>query len=226
MNQHSIDLLPDDVRAQSQAGVVVGRYIGVAVAVALLLTVAGIHSKVRLNHARGQLDEAERQAALVIGAEAQAGSLRAQLHETRLFIQQYERTALPLKMSQILATVVNELPLSVTLDRIDLVVGVKRSARSARSRGAGKPKAHQARMLTGELRGVAATDDDVAEIVARMEAHALIEHVSLDFSRSRAVRGRGAREFRISFGIDLDIPYRVVEASQAVGPGEVVDAVH
>ena len=80
-------------------------------------------------------------------------------------------------------------------------------------------------MLTGELRGVAATDDDVAEIVARMQAHTLIEHVSLDFSRSRAVRGRGAREFRISFGINLDVPYRVVEASQAVNRGEDVDAV-
>ncbi len=223
MIQHSIDLLPDQIRARGQAGVVTGWYVGAIMAVVVLLGVSATHARFRLSHARAQLDEAQQRASLVIAAETQASALWAQLRETRQFIARYERTALPLDMSRVLATVVNDLPVNVTLDRIDLVAGVRRTGRSARSRGAGDEAGPQPRVLTGELRGFAATDADIAEIVARMESRALYENVSLDFSRTRAVRGRGAREFRISFLFDLDVTYRVVEAPQPQA-GEVVVA--
>ncbi len=223
MIQHSIDLLPDQIRALSQARVVTGRYVVAIAAVVALLAIAATHSRIRLGHAREQLDEARRQLGLVMAGEAQASALRAQLRETHRFIQRYEQTALPLDMSRILATVVNDLPVNVTLDHIDLVAEVRRSARSARSRSAGNTNGPLPRVLTGEIRGFAATDADVAEIVARMESRALFEHVSLDFSRTRSVRERAAREFRISFRIDLDLPYRVVEVEQPQS-GEVVDA--
>ena len=192
-------------------------------AVVVLVALTATHARFRLSHAHEQLHVAEQQASLVVADEAQASRLRAQLRETRQFIERYERTALPLDMSRVLATVVNDLPVNVTLDRIDLVAGVRRTGRSARSRGADDETGPRPRVLNGELRGFAATDADVAEIVARMESRALYEHVSLDFSRTRVVRERGAREFRISFLIDLDVPYRVVEALQPQA-GEVVDA--
>ncbi len=223
MTQHSIDLLPDQIRARGQAGLVAGWYVGAIMAVVVLLGLTATHARFLLSHAREQLNEAEQRAALVIAGETQAGALRAQLRETRQFIARYERTALPLDMSQVLATVVNDLPVNVTLDRIDLVAGVRRTGRSARSRGAGDEAGPRPRVLTGELRGFTATDADIAEIVARMESRALYQHVSLDFSRTRTVRERAAREFRISFLIDLDVPYRVVEAMQPQA-GEFVDA--
>lgn len=223
MTQHSIDLLPDLIRARGQASVVVGWYIGAIMAVVVLLGVTATHARFRLSNAREQLDEAEQQASVVIAGEAQAGALRAQVREARQFIDRYEHTALPLTLSQVLATVVNDLPVNVTLDRIDLVAGVRRTSGSARSRGAGDDAGPRPRVLTGELRGFAATDADIAEIVARMESRALYEHVSLDFSRTRVVRERGAREFRISFRIDLDVSYRIAEAPQLQAPG-VVDA--
>ncbi|MEE8153895.1 MAG: hypothetical protein V3T53_02925 [Phycisphaerales bacterium] len=223
MTQHSIDLLPDQIRARSRAGVVAGWYVVAIMAVVVLLAVTATHARFRLSHAREQLNVAEQRASLVIAGESQASALRAQLLETRHFIERYERTALPLDMSQVLATVVNDLPVNVTLDRIDLAAGVRHTGRSARSRGAGDETGPRPRVLTGELRGFAATDADIAEIVARMESRALYERVSLDFSRTRIVRERGAREFRISFLIDLDVPYRVVEAPQPQA-GEVVDA--
>ncbi|MHC4128286.1 MAG: hypothetical protein ACYSUA_08985, partial [Planctomycetota bacterium] len=37
----------------------------------------------------------------------------------------------------------------------------------------------------------------------------LFSQVSLDFSRTRTVRQRNAREFRISFRADLDVRYEV-----------------
>jgi len=223
VTQHSIDLLPDQIRARGQAGVVAGWYVGAIMAVVVLLAVSATHARFRLSHARGQLYEAEQRASPVIAGETHARALWVQLRERRQFIERYERTALPLEMSQVLATVVNDLPVNVTLDRIDLVAGVRHTGRSARSRGADDEAGPRPRVLTGEIRGFAATDADIAEIVARMESRALYEHVSLDFSRTRVVRERGAREFRISFLIDLDVPYRVVEVSPPQA-GEVVDA--
>ena len=108
-------------------------------------------------------------------------------------------------------------------DRSELGAGGRRSGGSARSRVVDDETGPRPRVLTGEVSGFAATDADIAEIVARMESRALYEHVSLDFSRTLVVRERGAREFRISFLIDLDVPYRVVEAPQPQA-GEVVDA--
>ncbi|MCH8316331.1 MAG: hypothetical protein IIA64_10195, partial [Planctomycetes bacterium] len=82
MTQHSIDLLPDQIRARGRAGVVAGWYVGAIMAVVLLLAVSATHARFRLSHAREQLDEAEQRASLVIAGETQAGALRAQLRET------------------------------------------------------------------------------------------------------------------------------------------------
>ena len=223
MSQHSIDLLPEKIRVRSQSRVVAGRYISVIVAVVALLAIGATHSRVRLAGARQQLEKAQQRAELVIASEAEASALRAELRQRQQFTQRYEHIALPLEMSQVLATVVNELPVNMTLDHLNLVVEAPRSARSARSRSTGNEKGPLPRVLSGELRGFAATDADVAEIVTRLESRSLFEQVSLDFSRTRSVRERIAREFRVSFRINLDRPYRVVAAPR-VGAGEVDDA--
>ncbi len=223
MSQHSIDLLPEQIRARSQSRVMAGRYVIAIVTVVALLAIATTHSKVRLAHARQQLDEAQQQAELAVAGEVQVSALRAELRQRQQFTQRYEHIAVPLEMSQVLATVVNELPVNVTLDHLDLVVEARRSTRSARSRSTGDENGPRPRVLTGELRGFAATDADIAEIVARLESRSLFEHVGLDFSRTRSVRERIAREFRVSFRINLDVPYRVVAAPR-VDAGEVPDA--
>lgn len=212
MSQHSIDLLPDQIRARSQSRVMTGRYVVAVVAVVALIVIGATHSRVRLGHVRRQLDEAQQRAQLVIAGETQVSALRTQLRQRQQFIQRYEHIAMPLEMSRVLATLVNELPVNVTLDHLDLVVGTRRSAQSARSRSSGNENGPLPRVLSGELRGFAATDADIAEIVTRLESRALFEHVSLDFSRTRSVRERIAREFRVSFRINLDLSYRVVAA--------------
>ena len=222
MSQHSIDLLPDQIRARSQSRVMAGRYVSAIVAVVALIAIGATHSRVRLAHVRQQFDEAQQRAELVIAGEAQVSALRAELRQRQQFIQRYEHIAMPLEMSQVLATVINELPVNVTLDHLDLVVGARRGARSARSRSTVNETGPLPRILSGELRGFAATDADVAEIVTRLESRSLFEHVSLDFSRTRSVRERIAREFRVSFRINLDLPYRVVAAPR-VDAEEVAD---
>jgi hypothetical protein len=74
------------------------------------------------------------------------------------------------------------------------------------------------RVLTGEISGFAANDQHIAELVSALESTAPFQNVSLDFSRSRRVNDRDAREFRLSFRIDLDDTYQVTHLDGIGGP--------
>ena len=213
MTQRPINLLPDSYRAQSEAGVVAGRYVVSLVIAVVLLGLAATHARLMLDLSRQRLRVAEEQADIALSAESQAAELRRQLDDTRDFIRRYGLIALPIDISRVVATLTNVLPESATLDRIDLASRYSRTARSK----AGRLNAAEgavARTLTGELSGFALTDQDVAELVNRIEDIGLFEHVSLDFSRSRSVRGENARGFRISFRADLGVRFEVTDLYQ------------
>ncbi len=210
MTQYAIDLLPDAIRARSQAGIVAGRYIVSLIIAVVLLGLAATHSRLMLDLARQRLRVAEEQADIVLSAEATATNLRETLDATNEYIRRYELIAMPVEISRVVATLVNLLPESATLDRIDIRAGTPNAGRSARGRareGAGPAR----RSLTGELSGFALSDLQVAELVARIEDIGLFDQVSLDFSRSRTVRGVKARGFRISVRADLDVKFEVTD---------------
>ena len=208
MSQHAIDLLPDAIRARSQAGVVAGRYVVSLIIAVVLIGLAATHSRLMLDLARQRLRVAEEQADIVLSAEATATHLRETLDATNEYIRRYELIAMPIDVSRVVATLVNVLPASATLDRIDIKAGTPNAGRSARGRGR-KGEGPARRSLTGELSGFALTDLQVAELVARIEAIGFFDQVSLDFSRSRTVRGVKARGFRISVRADLDVKFEV-----------------
>ncbi len=213
MTQRPINLLPDTYRAQSEAGVVAGRYVVSLLIAVVLLGLAATHSRLILDLARQRLRVAEEQADIALSAETNAAQLREQLEHTRDFIRRYELIALPIEISRVLATLTNVLPESATVDRIDLAGGITRIAHSTKGRRpTGEPTL--SRTLTGEMTGFALTDHDVAELVTRIEDIGLFEQVSLDFSRSRSVRGKNARGFRISFSADLDAHFEVTDLNQ------------
>ncbi|MHC4653255.1 MAG: PilN domain-containing protein, partial [Planctomycetota bacterium] len=212
MTQRQIDLLPDAIRARSQAGVVAGRYVAAMLIGVVLLGLTATHSRLMLDLARERLRVAEEQANIVLAAEAKAAQLRRSLNETRDYIRRYEKIALPVEVSRVVATIINELPASATIDRVDLQAGARQRNRSTRSRGTVRPDEPLPRVLMGDISGFAATDQDVAEIVANLEGLRLFEQVSLDFSRTRVVRERNAREFRISIRADLDVRYDVEDS--------------
>ncbi len=214
MTQRAIDLLPDSIRARSQAGVVAGRYVVSLLIAVVLLGLAATHSRLMLDLARQRLRVAEEQADIVLSAEAEADQLRRMLDDTRNFIRRYELIAMPFEITRVLATLINAMPETATLDRIDLYAGVTRSGRSARGRRASDTEGPAPRSLTGELSGFALTDQDVAEFVNSLIDIRLFRQVSLDFTRSRTVRGKMARGFRISFRTDLDDRFEVLD------PGE------
>ncbi len=215
MSQPPIDLLPESIRARSQAAVVAGRYIAALLIASMLLLVPATHSRFQLESAHDRMRAAEEQADLVLTAEAKASQLRDELRETRVFIDRYEHLAMPIPMSRLIATITNELPPSATLDRIDLNAAGRNARSSVRRRGLRDNAESRQRFLIGELSGFAASDRDVADLVERLESLGLCRQVSLDFSRTRNIRGRSAREFRVSFRIDLDRAYEVVDREPA-----------
>lgn len=221
MRQGSVNLLPDALRARSQAGLVAGRYVVALLIAVILVGLTATHSRLILDLSRQRVRVAEDQADLVLAAEANTIRLRARLTELSEFIDEYEQIALPIEVSRVIATIVNQLPPSVAVERVDMYAGVRRSNRSVRERtDAGDEQ--RARILTGELSGFAASDQDVAETVAHLEALPIFQEVSLDFSRTRTVRAVNAREFRISFFVDLNVNYDIEELETprvAVGMG-------
>ena len=214
MTQHAIDLLPEVIRARSQAGIVAGRYVVSLLIAVVLLGLAATHSRLMLDLSRQRLRVAEEQADIVLSAEATATNLRNTLDTKSEFIRRYELIAMPVEISRVVATLVNLLPESATLDRIDIRAGTPKTGRSARGHGR-KGDGPAPRSLTGELSGFALTDLQVAELVARIEDVGFFDNVSLDFSRSRTVRGLKARGFRISVHADLDSRFDVTDMPEA-----------
>lgn len=218
MKQHHIDLLPDSIRVQGQAGMEAGRTAVAVVVIAIFLVVLITHAKMRLNSAQERLEIAEAENNLVIAAETKAALLREELSEMRRFVERYDRIAFPLEMSRVVSTVVNALPETISLDRLDLDAGAQRTGLAPRKPDRGKPEKGKPpaddtppRVLRGELTGFATSDSEIAELVNRLTANPPLSEVTLDFSRSRLVRGISAREFRLSFRIDLEPVYEVVE---------------
>ncbi len=226
MKQRPIDLLPDTIRARSQAGVVAGRYVVAVLIGVVLLGLTATHSRLMLDLARQRLRVAEEQADIVLSAEAKAAYLRRTLRDSRYFIERYELIALPIDLSRVVATIINVLPASATLDRIDIYAGVRRNTRSSRSTGDNDADGPIPRVLTGELSGFAATDQDVAQLVADLESLGVFEQVSLDFSRTRSVRGHNAREFRISLRSSLSVRYEVADIEQPAPPAGDLERTH
>lgn len=207
MSQPQIDLLPESIRASCQAGVRTGQYIASVAAGILIVIVAATHTQFERQRVSEQLAETKKQANYVLGLEAEAAELQYRLEQATEFIELQKRVAWPMEIGAILATMINRMSSTITLDSIDMNAGARRSGRSPRHRG--MDDAGESRMLRGEISGFASSDDEIAEFIAGLQKLKPFDEVSLDFSRGRAVWGMPAREFRMSFRIHFDAEYDV-----------------
>ena len=121
----------------------------------------------------------------------------------------------PGPISAVRATVINHLPERVTLDQFDIDAGARAMTHSPRATGVETKEDSPPRGLHGEVSGFASSDQQIAELVSRLTDVPLFRDVNLDFSRTRDVNKRDAREFRLSFKIDLDAIYAVTFRHQA-----------
>ncbi len=213
MRQHSVDLLPDSIRLCNQAGMRMGRWLMLMIGTSLLVVALVTHSRIQLQSSHEALVVAESQANQALAVEQRAQDLRSILQAGRDEIEHYQTLAFPLEISTVLSTLINRLPESVSLDRIDFDAGSRCRTRSIRSKGEVDSDETIPRVLTGEIAGFAASDLQIAELVAALESTPPFRDVSMDFSRTRAVRSKLAREFRLSFHIDLDVRYTISTVS-------------
>ncbi|MDG2055351.1 MAG: hypothetical protein P8J86_11665 [Phycisphaerales bacterium] len=210
MNQHPIDLLPPQVRQRAQAGQRTGRSIALFGGALLLLVVVITHSKMVLDSAEARLASIQREAQDAIGIEKTLASLQSEIAQSQAYIGLYEEVSSPLPMSSILATVINALPETAALDEIHAQLDSGQAVRSARSRYSSQKDQEVPRQLRIELSGFAASDAEIAEMVGRLRVISPFENVSLDFSRTRPIGGKHAREFRLSLQINLAAVYEQI----------------
>jgi hypothetical protein len=215
MRHRSINLLSESVRAHAQARLRQARHLlftGIAVVV---LTLLSVHSRLLAHNSGRRLAIAEQRAAHALNLERRAVELDAMLVEARAFVERYHKVALPLRMTDVLASVCNRLPESVSLEQLHMDAGRNKPVRTPRQGTAVVPDEVPPRILRGELSGFAASDANVAEVVDRLTALAPLESVTLDFSRTRQLRGLAVREFRLSFRINLEASYEIVATGAA-----------
>lgn len=206
MSAREVNLLPVDVRDRTERQVRSGRYVAaVAVASAVVAALAA-HARIDLAGARSETERVRAAAALVFAEEERIAALDAEIGAFRDARARYRRIALPLETARLVSTISAVMPAGTTLERLDLDA---RPPGLRRGRGPEPASADGPRRLRGELSGFAPDDRAIARLVQELQARPPFEDVSLDFSRSRLVRERPARAFRLSFQVDLSAVYDV-----------------
>jgi hypothetical protein len=125
--------------------------------------------------------------------EVDATSLELKKARLESFIDRYNNEKITFAMGDIVSTITNMLPESMTLEDISLDI----------------VQTEDGRGISGRLAGFAATDEMIASLVSTLQTQTPFGAVSMDYSKSRTVRGMRAREFRVSFLIDLESQWEV-----------------
>lgn len=216
MRHFLVNLLPpevgDRVRSRGEA-----RRTGLLIAL-LLLSLVGVsvHSWDQARRARAVRDAA---ASLRDSAgDVEAELARLEVERTRLqeFMTTYRRVALPIEMSDLLATIVNRMPQKATLTDLSLRLVARETApvRTSAPPGATAPPAPPPkRVLEIRLRGFAASINEVSDFERSLAATAPLAQVALSENRSLQTPDGDFHEFVITAEVDLDRPYTGLRAT-------------
>ena len=162
------------------------------VAIMIIVTLASVvavatHSRISVNSATEKLIVAQARANGAIEIEVDATTLELKKEKLKTFVDKYQEIQLPFAVGDIIATIANALPENITVEELSFDV----------LESDGK------RMITGHIAGFGSSDESIASVVSEFQTKPPFENVSMDFSRSRTIRGVRARGFRMSFSIDL-----------------------
>lgn len=196
-----MNLLPERYILRSKCRVRSSRVAVIVIASLSVLVAIATHSRIAVNSATDQLLLAQARANGAIEIEADAHTLEIQKNELETFVKRYRKAVLPYEIGDIIATITNVLPTSITVEELALDV--------LESEGS--------RILTGHIAGFGSSDESIAAVVSDFQDRRLFENVTMDFSRSRTVRGARARGFRMSFSIDLSNDWIVQSALATLG---------
>jgi len=188
-----MNLLPDQFIERSKNKARSNR-----VAVAIIITLCAVaavatHSRLSMNAAVEHLIVMQTRANSALELEIDASSLELKKARLESFIDRYDKEKITFAMGDIVSTITNMLPESMTLEDISLDI----------------VQTEDGKGISGRLAGFAATDEMIASLVSTLQTQAPFGSVSMDYSKSRTVRGMRAREFRVSFLIDLESQWEV-----------------
>ena len=179
------------------------------VAIAIITTLCVIaafatHSRLAMNAAVEKLVTTQTRANSALELEIDATSLELKKAKLESFIQRYENVKIVFPMADLVATISNMIPNEMTLEELSLDIIQTETGNT----------------ISGRLAGFAESDERIASFVAALQLEEPFSAVNMDFSKSRTIREKRARGFRISFHIDLDKPWAVSKTFATVGGNE------
>lgn len=229
MSEFVVDFLPRDLQRK---GVLAASRRRSALLLALLgCTVVGVaaHSWNRFRQA-----ESRRAVSLALttngtGIEEVVNRLAGEQRELRRYLGVYDRLALPVEQSDLLATITHLLPerTSLSMVRLEVREDLPAGSEAAEARpapakkapkGASAPApARPARWMDVTIRGYAAGNSELYELERKLSNTAPFESVTVGENRPTDVPGAKLQEFAITCRVPLDVRY--------VRPGRAADAV-
>jgi Tfp pilus assembly protein PilN len=213
MSMHGVNLVPDRIAGRVRGGRASRRVL--AASALLGATAIGLAGVARWTDARSsaQLAAARETSAPVSALEEEIAGLRAERAALERRVETQREVGVSIPASAVVRAVAASLPTGAMLERIDLdYANVQGTNKKIRRAGKGEDPQRE---LRGEIAGIAANESDVGRIIDSLTALAPMSQVSLESSRSREFRGRGAREFRIQFKVDLEKRWRLPEVASA-----------
>jgi hypothetical protein len=164
------------------------------------------------------------------GVDDVVNRLAGEQRELRRYLGVYDRLALPVEQSDLLATITHLLPERTSLSMVRLEVREEEPAKAndaeAKPAPAKKPAkgaaakatpSQPARWMDVTIRGYAAGNSELYELERKLSNTAPFESVTVGENRPTDVPGAKLQEFAITCRVPLDVRY--------VRPGRAVDAV-
>ncbi|MBL0926413.1 MAG: PilN domain-containing protein [Phycisphaerales bacterium] len=225
-----IDLMPGSCRIALKGREDVRRWVAVyALTCAVLF--AG-YSILRAGHAErsARVESLAAEARLAWSRSEETQRLLKEIRELEGAITRYDRLAWPVRVSDVIAAVGEQVPESVSLTSLTLtprqdLASLARAGSSGRTPGraavsTGQPPAARS-VLAVEIEGLAPDDMTIARLVSGLDGNPLFDRISMDYARSRDVEGTAGRQFRVVCEVDLAGHYVFEAAPVAATPSEV-----
>lgn len=199
MSGTMLDLMPEGIRRRTRAGQRLRRFMAIGIIVIGAIVSFATHSQIRRDHLEESLVVTRARAAQALKLEREAADMGVLREEIESYMEAYEQVALPMRMDALMERIVAALPESATVDHLLLEYEDSRTNNRGRT-----SNTEASRRIVGGVTGFAISDDDVAGLVQRMEKDVSFEDIRLDYTRSREVRGIPAREFQLTFTVNLE----------------------
>ncbi len=202
MTSSTFNLLPKITRARVAAETASRRLFiaaGVMFVLAVALIVFGGWIERRFADVLAKANEA---GAPVVELETEIRTLEQERLAIAMSLDVQRALGVSIPASSLMSAIAHALPAGSVLDRVEFeYANVQGTARKSRrvQKDTVDPRA-----LLGEIAGIASSESQVGVIIDALEALAPLSRVNLESSKSLEFHGKNAREFRITFRVELE----------------------